>query len=122
MDIVKRLPDDVRRRIVLYLSTPTADLIKRDLAVQMRHYSREANGDVEEWRNLFGRIRFAEVKWFQIVRMFKRVGDLTITWGSRQRFIRDVLRVQHVDVVMIENNNDDDDDDVSDDMSESDSN
>ena len=119
MDTVQRLPDDVGRRIVLYMSTPTADLIKRDLAVQMRQYSREDNGDVEEWRHLYGRIRFAEVKWFQIVRMFKRVGNLTITWGSRQRFIRDMLSMQQIDVAMIE---DDDDDGASDDMSESDTN
>jgi hypothetical protein len=118
MDIVNRLPDEVVNAIMLYLSTPTADLIKRDFAEQFRKYTCDADGDIEEWHRLYGRIRFAEIRWFQIMRMFKRIGPLTITWGSQLRFVRDLLCTQNVNVSMIQDDSDDDQEEEDSDMSD----
>ena len=86
------LPADVQRRILRFLSHPTADLIKQQ-AMHL-HVLYIHDGDqlplFSEFRDDFHRFYFTERKYFHLRDYLWRACRLRITERSRYKFVRKI--------------------------------
>jgi hypothetical protein len=84
------LPTDVQRRILRFLSHPTADLIKQQ--AKHLHVLYIHDGDqlplFSEFRDDFHRFYFTERKYFHLRDYLWRACRLRITERSRYKFVR----------------------------------
>ena len=63
------LPDEVHWRILSFLSTPAADIIRQDVQRQSKLFSHLNVEDPDEWLSLYNHLYFAECKWDKIIRV-----------------------------------------------------
>ena len=91
MDIYNSIPDELRAKILLYLSTPTSDIIREDV---MRRYAMYPVPicPLVAWRNIYSRAVFAERDWGRIMTLIKQIGPVRISHGSKVRFITNNLQ------------------------------
>ena len=93
METYWRVPDCIRAHITLFLSTPTADIIKADV---IRQYNLMSSPDkpISEYYRLYNTVCFTELKWDCIINRLLRFGSFTISPAQRVRFVMDYLRIR----------------------------
>ena len=112
MDPWSNLPDEIRWRIFRFLSTPTADIINRDVKRQLNLYFNLNVKDPGEFLELYSCVYFAERKYAYVRFLLREHKDYSHPL-SRAPFIRDLLRSHNLRLIVV-GDNDYGDEDVPD--------
>ena len=93
--LLVNLPDNIKNNIFSFLSTPTSDIIRRDVIRQFECF-KPLGINVEEWKDYYHKAYFAEQSFDSIIRLMFRVAPFTLSSASKWRYVKDKLILENI--------------------------